>query len=286
MKNILIFTSIMFLTACGYVPVKNEVLFTDHNTNTGDSISSSFKILSWNIEKQNNSNWYSDFQSFLNENNSPNIILLQEAKLNNTLKDKVRGKYWGFSPNLYKTDSYSGVFIASNSKPISMTPRVSNGTEPSIPLIVPPLPKAMLFSIFETASNKKLLVVNVHALNFTAIKFWNRGSEFDEQIMLISNLVKNHNGPVIVAGDFNTWSSSRMDFLDSTLSGAGLTKNNFRNNQSNITTCPKSLNMILWWCGSKPLDHIFYRGLTPKSSRVELDKASDHNPLIVEFDIN
>jgi endonuclease/exonuclease/phosphatase (EEP) superfamily protein YafD len=276
MKNILILTSIIFLTSCTYLPVKNEVLFTDDNNDTVDNISQSFKILSWNIEKQDNPNWYSAFQSFLNKDNSPNIILLQEAKLNNDLRDKVKNKYWGFSPNLYSKGFYSGVLIASDIQPISMIPKISNGREPVFPFA-----KSMLFNIYKISPNKELLVVNIHALNFTAIKFWNIGSEFDEQIMLISNLVKNHNGPVIVAGDFNTWSSKRMSFLDSTLSKAGLIKNNFGNSKSKITTCP-----LPFLCNSNPLDHIFYRGLTPKLSRVELNKNSDHNPLIVEFDIN
>lgn len=280
-----LFVFVIFLTSCGYVPIKNEVLLTN-NLHVAPSNRVTFKVLSWNTHKQDNAKWYSDFNSLLNLEN-PNIILLQEASLNDRLVNKINNKNWGFSPNLYVNKNYSGVLIASDIESKNHMAKISNGTEPSFPFVMPPLSKAMLFSIYELAPNKPLLVVNAHALNFTVAKFWNMGKEYDEQIKLISYVVKNHNGPVIVAGDFNTWSSSRSDILKEFLLAAGLKEINFGDDQAAIAKCPLALNLIIWGCYSEPLDYIFYNNkLTLKSSSVLMKDSSDHNPLIVEFYIN
>ena len=151
MKNIfVIFIYASVLTSCGYVPIKNDILLSKNNISRPDDITS-FKVLSWNIEKQSNPSWYNCFDCIHN-GEAPNIILFQEAEFNDEIKKIIKNNSlnWGFSPNLYRawSNNYSGVLIASDMKPISMSSRVSSGREPLLPV-----PKPMLFSTYKLNSN-------------------------------------------------------------------------------------------------------------------------------------
>ncbi len=288
MKKLIVICVYIFATSCAYIPIENEILLSKNDLGSATDLTL-FKVLSWNIQKQADSSWYTSFNE-ITEIETPYIILLQEAKYNKKLKKELKGFNYNFSPNLYETKdyNYSGVLIASKIKPESMNSRVSNGREPSIPFIVLPLPKATLFNTYILNPVKKeVLVVNIHSLNFTAIKLWNLGGEYDEQIMQIVDRVNEHDGPVVVGGDFNTWSSSRIEVLKELLeTKARLTDHNFGVTQgTNITKCNWALKLIMWQCGSRPLDHIFYKKLNVVSSTVLTPGTSDHNPLVVEFSI-
>ena len=50
-----------------------------------------------------------------------------------------------------------------------------------------------------TGTDQQLLVVNVHAINFVMLH------TFEAFIKQLISAMKNHHGPILLAGDFNTW---------------------------------------------------------------------------------
>ncbi len=112
-----------------------------------------------------------------------------------------------------------------------------------------------------------LLVLNVHALNFVSTE------KYLKQISQIISEVKDHNGPVILGGDFNTWNKMRLRYLKNIARELQMTSVNFQ--------LPKNLKHF-----NKVLDHVFYRGLSFLSAQAYSQiKSSDHKPLKVLFEI-
>lgn len=126
-------------------------------------------------------------------------------------------------------------------------------------------PKVTLAALFKTKESE-LLVINVHAINFTGMKSFQKNIEQARSIILAFR------GPIIIAGDFNTWNVKRLAAikhlashlnLDETLLYPDLRTKYFR----------------------KPVDYIFTRGLKLLRAHAIDLKSSDHNPLCAEFEI-
>jgi endonuclease/exonuclease/phosphatase (EEP) superfamily protein YafD len=110
-----------------------------------------------------------------------------------------------------------------------------------------------------------LKVFNLHALNFSRI------SQYQKQLAQINAAAKSHEGPMILAGDFNTWSIKRYRLLLQMTSELGLT-------EAKISRKSKARHLY------RHLDHLFYRGL--RLDRIEMVDAvtsSDHIPIIARL---
>src|SRR5690606_32748181 len=115
-------------------------------------------------------------------------------------------------------------------------------------------PKMSLISVFAIKNcPAQLMVVNTHAINFV------RNSQFNFDIEKIAAKIKNHNGPLVWAGDFNTWNKGRMRKLRSVAKRLGLAFAKLKNFQ-----------FVKKFAGN-PLDHILYRGLSFVSGEVLKD---------------
>ena len=118
----------------------------------------------------------------------------------------------------------------------------------------------------------ELLVINIHAINF------NIGLDgFKEQMRCIAEAITEHDGPVIVAGDFNTWSEARLDILSKLAREMKLEKVDFGPDADDITAR-----------FGNALDHIFIckesLEVVSGSQDVIADiESSDHSPLFVEL---
>jgi endonuclease/exonuclease/phosphatase (EEP) superfamily protein YafD len=115
-------------------------------------------------------------------------------------------------------------------------------------------------------------VVNVHGINFKIGL-----DDFRDQLGEIFERIADHRGPVVLAGDFNTWRERRLAFLVEKAEAAGLAAVDFSPEIHRIES--RSDN---------PLDHIFYSRdfLSPRtgsSDVLEEAKTSDHRPLYVEL---
>jgi endonuclease/exonuclease/phosphatase (EEP) superfamily protein YafD len=106
----------------------------------------------------------------------------------------------------------------------------------------------------------KLLVANVHAINFAGY------ANFEAQMQHIEAALTAHTGPALLAGDFNTWTTRRLRRL------GGLMRT------TNLEPVP--------FVGDRratPLDHAFVRDLEVLDSRIHHSRASDHAALSFEL---
>ncbi len=265
----------LLISACGYLPVRTPFTISGTGYNEEWIDKESIRILSWNIHKEGSLNkWKNEFIDLVN-NKKPSIILLQEVRLEGKTMDFVSAdlKYgWEFSPNTYQSeyDAYSGVLTASHAKPVKVDSALSSGLEP-----FSDTPKTVLFTkYFLSSSTLKLLVVNIHGINFQISL-----DKFKEQLRFISEVIGGHNGPVIMAGDFNTWNENRLEHLTNITTEMGLVEVDFGSESVYIETT-----------FGNPLDHIFYTDSELEIQKTSLDvleklKSSDHKALFVEFKV-
>ena len=114
---------------------------------------------------------------------------------------------------------------------------LSNGTE-----LFSRIQKTVLFTKYPIdAPSLELLVVNIHGINFNI-----HLDGFKEQIRYIAEVVMRHDGPVILAGDFNTWREARRDHLSELVKEMELVKIDFGSKADYVETM-----------FGNPLDHIF-----------------------------
>ena len=80
------------------------------------------------------------------------------------------------------------------------------------------VPKAVVVTRHPFAGlSTSLLVANVHAVNFTL-----GTSRLRAQLEAVATILARHDGPVILAGDFNTWSTARRRAVDAIALRLGL----------------------------------------------------------------
>ena len=216
-------------------------------------------LLIWNIEKSGNSGWEADLQALASNSD---LILIQEASVQAQISTVMLRPFYGAFAAGYTTEALeTGVLTLSTVEPSLQcnltawepwlgTPKATNITEYPV-----------------QGQAERLLVINLHAVNFSVGL-----EEFEEQILALAPLLHNHRGPLIVAGDFNTWSKSRMRSLDSFMLSHQL---------SSVPFTP-DLRTRIW---KMPLDHVYLRGLNLISASTVKVKTSDHNPLSITIEI-
>ncbi len=187
--------------------------------------------------------------------------MLQEVPLNEQMQRMLNENnlYWNMNSAFKLNGVETGVMVASTTPPLE-----SCGLRIDEPIIG--LPKTILISRYDIAGSvEKLLVANIHGINFSL------GSRaYQEQLDALQNILLKHDGPIILAGDFNNWSKKRTAIML-----------RFSENLS--------LQMILFVDEDRttffgdPVDHILYRGLEPVTNAVHPVTTSDHNPLSATF---
>ena len=233
----------------------------------------SIKVLNWNIAKNNyEPNWSRDFLAIA-EQYQPNTIFLQEVSLRaDTLKiPELLGMNWVFAPNFIDTfnNTYSGILIATKYDRLNTQAILTEHYEPILDT-----PKVSLYTHYNLAKHPAgLLAANAHLINFVSDR------KFKVQLQQIESILTKHQGAIIMAGDFNTWNSSRCVMLQQMAERLNLTA---------VAFTAKDIKKIKNFIFSKPLDRIYYRGFTqkPNSARaIDNINSSDHNPLLVELSI-
>lgn len=234
----------------------NHKLVQNTGLNT-DNIS----VLNWNVYKGSSNNWNDDFKLLSQDRD---ILIMQEARLDETFHQILddQGFHWDLTSAFRYRNSQVGVMTASKVRPIDLCS--IHTKEPFIRL-----PKTLLVSLYPLAgSSEVLLVANLHGINFTfGIK------SYQQQINHLQEVLQQHDGPMIVAGDFNSWSDDRMHIIEQLEQELSLEALKYQNhNRTRIF--------------GKAIDHIFYRGLTATDITTPQVTSSDHNPIIVTFRIN
>lgn len=215
-------------------------------------------LLVWNIYKQNRDTWRSRLDQYAQ---GKQLVLLQEASMTPQLKEWIsKGQWFGSQVDAFKAfDTTAGVLNLSLDSPSKACAYTE--LEPWLRL-----PKSALYALYPLSNGQQLAVVNIHAVNFTY-----GTEEYHRQLKVLVDELSQHQGPVIVAGDFNSWSEQRLKVMSESLSAVGLKEVNYTSdNRTQFIT-------------GLPLDHVFYRGLTLEKAEAPISDASDHNPILVTF---
>ena len=121
-------------------------------------------------------------------------------------------------------------------------------------------------SVIEIAFYRNLIA----CLPFLVVIFAFGLEDFRRQFADLADLMGQHQGPIILAGDLNTWSDSRQAVVDELMSWHGLEPVSFE---------PDLRTRVF----GRVLDHIYIRGLRALSAEVIPVGTSDHNPLRVRL---
>ncbi|NAW89958.1 hypothetical protein B9J88_00905 [Vibrio sp. V05_P4A8T149] len=217
-------------------------------------------VLVWNIYKQNRATWQSELDKFSQD---AQLVLLQEASMTLSLKEWISQKQWGGT----QADAFrvfgesAGVLNLGRQMPVLACAYTE--LEPWLRL-----PKSAIYALYRLSDGQTLAVVNLHAVNFTY-----GTQEYTNQLEALLVQLKTHQGPVIVGGDFNSWSQARMDTLTAALNRVGLKEVSFEPDHR------------VQFVTGLVLDHLFYRGLTLLNAKAPVTDASDHNPLLASFSL-
>ncbi len=216
------------------------------------------RLFVWNIHKAEDPRLSQDFADLTF---GADLALFQEAVSSPGFVQSLVAANTDFEWTIAKSFqlfdfSFTGVATAYRVKPVGETVIVSKVTEP-----VTETPKTILLSQFLITGNyETLLVANVHGINFVGLE------AYKTQMNQLVEKLRQHKGPMIVAGDFNTWAPARLDYIKSLFEPLGLVQVN----------TPVA--------GMLDLDHIFLRGMTANFifdfSYID---SSDHAPLMVDL---
>lgn len=217
-------------------------------------------LLVWNIYKQTNDNWQQKLSEY---SNNTQLALLQEVSMTDEFKEYINTANWfGSHVDAFKSfDVTSGVLNLSRRSPLLACAHLE--TEPWLRL-----PKSGIFARYSLSNNKVLAVVNLHSVNFAY-----GNEEYTRQFSALVTELDTHKGPVIFAGDLNTWNPSRIAAIKEALDSLGLQQ---------VVFSPDNRTQFV---NGMALDHIFYRGLELIDASSPITDASDHNPLLVSFTI-
>lgn len=214
-------------------------------------------IMVWNIFKQQRPDWLSVLKRC---SQNSQLVLLQEAQNTPALVDFATSHYLAADqvPAIVLPQHVSGVMTLAAAQPVYCCPLRER--EPLLRLS-----KSALITVYPLKEEQKLMVVNIHAVNFSL------GIEvYRKQLESVSAQIAAHQGPVIAAGDFNAWSRQRMNVLSHFCREAGIKEVKF-----SADFRKKAFG--------RPLDFVFYRDLDVRHASVAITAASDHNPLLVNF---
>jgi endonuclease/exonuclease/phosphatase (EEP) superfamily protein YafD len=212
------------------------------------------RVLTWNIHKEDDAGWQRDLDTFVRGHD---IVLLQEVVLQNSLRRIIEdsGMRWVMASSFLYQGNDIGVLTAARVIPQgSCTERV---VEPLIRL-----PKSAAISWFRVAGQSSTLaVVNVHAINFSLSL-----GAYRAQFSALGDVLASHQGPILFAGDLNTWTDARKEAVEALAARLSLRAIPFVEDQRSLFL-------------GKQLDHLYIRGLEVVNAAAIPVTSSDHNPV-------
>lgn len=228
-----------------------------------DNEESILKVAVWNMYKGKNKSWAKDFKE-LTDNSD--FFIGQETFLNEKMENSFAkltdSEVVSATSFFWKKKTRTGVATISKVQSNKRIYLKSRYREPIVRT-----PKVALITTYSLENGEELLIANIHAVNFVSSR------KLMHQIRQISEEIINHQGPIIFAGDFNTWTKKKTRRLKRMLSSYGLKE----------ITYPREEDNRMRFNG-KVLDFIFYKGLELRESKVLGHiQGADHKPLTATF---
>jgi len=249
------------------IPSDDKVLIEINGSQKMNALNpDSINLFVWNMYKGDKPHWKRDF---LNLSRGKDVLMLQEVYLDYQMASVMYSDdtfTYNMATSFIDTknrNSPTGVATASPVAPQHAYWVRSIDREPIIKT-----PKMLMITEYPIAgSGDTLLTVNIHAINFVSAK------KLRNMLNQIEDAVRDHTGPVVVAGDFNTWSKKKTQYLKDMARHLGLSEVIFKNDQRMKTF-------------GKVLDYVLIKKLQVINSKVygEID-GSDHKAMEVHLKV-
>ena len=217
------------------------------------------EILLWNVLKCRRKGWQEDFITLMC---GKDLILLQEAILNSRfdiLFNKSLQHQWIMARSFrhVKTNIETGVKTGSTVAAKKHYFSASTHSEP-----ITKTKKMLLATVYPLHTlEQSLLVVNSHIINFVSFE------KFRAHLDQVFQTLEHHDGPILLAGDFNTWNEKRLKYFHELAMSFSL-------EEVEMMRQPR-LNHLF-----QHLDHIYCRGLEIVDAHVHTHiHSSDHYPI-------
>ncbi|GAA5218354.1 endonuclease/exonuclease/phosphatase family protein [Corallincola platygyrae] len=227
-----------------------------------DALPKQINLLVWNTYKFQNTGWQ---QELADAAKHADMLLLQEVAAHQQWHQwysQAQAVYPSLTTPLLvrafeKGDAPAGVWLSSSVPAQRLC--ASRFEEPWIGV-----PKSLLAAEYAW-QGQTLLIVNLHGVNFS----WAL-DEFQAQIQVAADLADAHDGPVVVAGDFNTWRQARVDSVSETLRKVGLQQ---------IRPSPDLRTRI----NALAIDQVWVKGLDVVNAHSAVSETSDHNQITISI---
>lgn len=230
---------------------REPLAFTPGHLDSGRPLA----VVSWNIHKNADPGWQDDLARFAS---GSDLVLLQEASLTDELRG-VLGKsarHWVHADAWEYEGVANGVLTGAAVAPYDAC--LQRAVEPLITL-----PKSALVAWYRVAGRTETLAVaNLHAINFTLAL-----GAYREQLDALGTVLDSHRGPMIVAGDFNTWSVYRVEAVHAFATRLALSEVKASRGERTVFS-------------GMPVDYLFVRGFDVVDAWVDEVASSDHSPIL------
>ncbi len=213
------------------------------------------RIASWNLHKGADDGWQADLERIAASND---VVLLQEALLDRDLESTLEaaGLRWQLASSFTVNGRDAGVLTAARVLPLAACTQWS--LEPLLAL-----PKSALVTRFRlSGQDTTLAIANLHAINFTL----SAGGAYRRQLEAVRAELATHRGPIVFAGDFNTWNDARRGAVEAVARDLGLAPVAFRPD-------------VRQRFAGHAVDFIYVRGLEVIVAKSIEVVSSDHNPV-------
>lgn len=244
------------LLGAGCATTTNPAVLSNDRDSSNALSGAELRVLIWNVHKGRDDEWIGDFRTIAADSD---LVLLQEAHLHDEFASGLIGlPRWDLVQAWHWRNAPTGVLTGSDVAPLRV-----HALEHREPLLR--TEKSALITEYRIAgSERTLLVANMHLINFTLDT-----RAFRAQLAAVADLLRDHQGPVILSGDLNTWREERRAIVHAVAESLGLAEVSFDGPRKQFRRFP--------------LDHVFYRGLSVLDTDVPAVSSSDHNPLKVTF---
>jgi endonuclease/exonuclease/phosphatase (EEP) superfamily protein YafD len=226
------------------------------------------EIAVWNTYKGHRERYYDVLAT---QTTNADLILLQEFRHDPVLEAAHRtifaGRDAGMAVSFYTRPNQAaptGVCTVSTVRAIKTLFLLSRYLEP-----VTKTPKMAICTYYaighsDCPPDQALLVLNSHGINFRLRR------PFLDQMLQFEAQLRQHAGPIVLVGDFNTWEQGRVRILESVAQRIGLTRIRF----------PAGIKAF----GRHELARVYVRGGQAVQQRVVANAAaSDHSLLAFQF---
>ena len=229
-------------------------------------------LVNWNAQKGKNPQFSEDLRSIL-EQEKPDIVFLQEAKTDLFEPQQMAGYFAEAWTYPWPGGEAIGVLTLSRVPAVRVQPVPTKYREFGVTA-----PKISLVTEYPLPNGENLLAINVHLLNFER---WSL-KKITHQLEDLKAIMATHSGPMIMAGDFNTWNQKRLALVKDITTEVQLKEvTDFPEGRKTGDMNSEFWNKLLGIEKNLPLDRVFFNGFNPVEANILNFKSSDHAPILI-----